>query len=64
MDANEQNKRGANELNGEELEEVSGGGAHGVTLCRCPTCNQVFSNVVGSLCPYCGLTGVESRMVK
>ena len=69
MNANEENKRAANELNVEELGEIAGGKAT-THICICPRCNRAVNVVVvpdqGSrvtLCPYCKEEGVDSPMV-
>lgn len=61
MNASEENKRGANELKDEELEEISGG--FRLFNCHCPKCNRSDTTTPGTLCISCASNGVKSYMV-
>ena len=59
MNANEDNKRSANELKDEELKEVAGGGN---AKSYCPTCKRYF-RILLDTCPMCKYDGVTSYLV-
>lgn len=59
MNANEENKRIANELKDGELKEVAGGGN---AKCYCSTCKRYF-NIVLETCPQCQWDGVKSYVI-